>query len=187
MTNEIKIWKYKWMFQSSTYVYDLYYVAHHNKIDDDDDIVIRPYNEYEMMYEMSLEDGSNSEHDSEDSNAESYYQNSYPNTECSDEGSFSENDMKAASEAFNDCTINSEEEYEDYSDEPYPLNVNDVALYNYTKYKQRILSAHEHMNKDASDDQDTSSSNSSDSDEEIYPWNSDGHLVYNISDNACDA
>lgn len=130
--------KCKWMFQNSNYVYDLYYVENCDSIDDC--VSIHPYNEHELVYDM---EDSQSEHDSEDSNAESYYQNSYPNTDYSDDNSINEDDMRIAIQNFEDCTLSSEDDSEDYGDkedEPYPLDMKDVELhgYKYARYKQRM-------------------------------------------------
>lgn len=169
-----------YIFQNSNYVYDLYYVDDSNSIDDC--VLIHPFNEQELVYDGPIEDSYQSEHDSEDSNAESYYQNSYPDTDYSD-------DMEAVVRDFAvDCNLSSDDDYEDKEDEPYALDMKDVEMhgYKYARYKQRMKPL---LNGDVdtkADDQDVDLSNS-DSDEEIYPWNNKGNLVYHVFKNTRNA
>ncbi|XP_032678052.1 probable RNA polymerase II nuclear localization protein SLC7A6OS [Odontomachus brunneus] len=162
--------------KNSDYAYDLYYVENCDSIDDC--VLIHPYNEQELVYEMPTED-LQSEHDSEDSNAESYYQNSYPDTDNSDNDSIDEDDMRTAIRNLEDCHLSSEDDdYKDYGDEPYPLDMKDVELhgYKYARYKQRMKPllygdiAADDQNTDSSDtdssDTDSSDTDSSDSENE---------------------
>lgn len=135
----------------------------------DDCISIHPY-EHELVYDVPTEDGYRSEHDSEDSNAESYYQNSYPNTDYSDDDSIKENYMTSIIRDLEDYNFSSEGDSEnnyDNEDEAYPLDMKDVEMhgYKYARYKQRMKPL---LNGDLDNDvkdQNTDNS-SSDSDEE---------------------
>ncbi|XP_014467790.1 PREDICTED: probable RNA polymerase II nuclear localization protein SLC7A6OS [Dinoponera quadriceps] len=143
----------------SNYVYDVYYAD--NCDSSNDYVSIHPLNSQELVYETPAEEGYASDHDSNDSNAESYYQNSYPNTEASDEDSVDEDDMRAAIDGLRVYDFSSDEDYldntEDYGDE------GEVHGCAYTRYKQRMKPLF-----DESEDTETSSENNSDNDDEAF-------------------
>lgn len=114
----------------------------------DECVSIRAFNDEEIVPETYTEDGVQSDHDSNDSNAESYYQNSYPDTESdSDSNEILDDDYvrrhMGEIVSYTECHSSSGDEYEDYDDkedDAYPLDMNDVELhgYAYARYKQRM-------------------------------------------------
>ncbi|EFN78028.1 probable RNA polymerase II nuclear localization protein SLC7A6OS [Harpegnathos saltator] len=169
--------------KDSDYVYDVYYAENCNSIDDS--VSVHSLTEHEIVYDQSTDDCYENEHDSEDSNAESYYQNSYPNTDYSDDESVNENDMRAAIKDMENCHLSSDDEYENNGDdenEACSLDMRDVEMhgYKYARYKQRMKPLLDGDDDVEVNDHNTDNSNSS-SDEEIYPWNSNGSLVYGFN------
>jgi hypothetical protein len=115
------------------YVYDLYIPVDSDKVTENDDAAALIWEELDdNIYDYN--EGENSSYDSEDSNAEDYYQNEYPSSEEDDGGLYSSSSEEDDDD--DDDYDSYEDDYQDFRGSYYPYKRNNNNFYNNFEYTE---------------------------------------------------